>query len=348
MGVVYKSPHSYCGATATLRKLANGDLLTVFREAMWRGFASHIDPTARATMVRSTDGGETWHSPVTPDAAGANGVAFNQLSDGTLLLHDFHWIYAPLSRKDELKDFPSYQTRTAEQFGLVTAIDGMHVTRSTTDGYTWECPRPMDMPGFNSGSSVGGVIELDDGTVLMPVDGHRDGDSRERSWIMSSTDGGLTWGYQGAVAVEDDSAIYQELRLALLPGGRVLGTMRTPGSNFFLSHSDDGGKTWSTPEETPIWCYGSSPMDVIVLGDGRVLATYARRAEPFGIRACVSEDGITWDTAGEIVLRDDGLDRDMGYPSSQQLDDGSILTVYYWHGDDQIRYIECTKWTVDR
>ena len=34
-------------------------------------------------LVRSTDGGETWHTHVTPDTTGSNGTAISQLSDGT-------------------------------------------------------------------------------------------------------------------------------------------------------------------------------------------------------------------------------------------------------------------------
>jgi hypothetical protein len=85
-----------------------------------------------------------------------------------------------------------------------------------------------------------------------------------------------------------------------------------------------------------------------MLQDGRVLATYGHRRPPFGVRACLSEDeGETWDVANEKVIRDDGLDRDMGYPSSEQLDDGSILTVYYWHEEDQIRHLVSSRWTLD-
>jgi hypothetical protein len=66
------------------------------------------------------------------------------------------------------------------------------------------------------------------------------------------------------------------------------------------------------------------------------------------VRACLSEDeGDTWDIRNEIVLRDDGLDGDMGYPSSEQLNDDTILTVYYWHGEDQIRHLVGTQWSLD-
>ena len=77
--------------------------------------------------------------------------------------------------------------------------------------------------------------------------------------------------------------------------------------------------------------------------------SYGHRREPYGVRACLSEDGgDTWDLDNEVVLRDDGLGRDMGYPSSEQLEDGDILTVYYWHSEDEIRYLAGTRWNVDR
>ena len=42
----------------------------------------------------------------------------------------------------------------------------------------------------------------------------------------------------------------------------------------------------------------------------------------------VSRDGgESWDY--DLILRDDGSDGDLGYPSSVELADGSIFTVYY-------------------
>ena len=37
----------------------------------------------------------------------------------------------------------------------------------------------------------------------------------------------------------------------------------------------------------------------------------------------------------EIIIRSDGKDGDLGYPSSVQLSDGRILTVYYFHPLDE-------------
>lgn len=34
----------------------------------------------------------------------------------------------------------------------------------------------------------------------------------------------------------------------------------------------------------------------------------------------------------------------MGYPSTVELDDGRLLTVHYWHGEDQIRHLQAALW----
>ena len=74
-----------------------------------------------------------------------------------------------------------------------------------------------------------------------------------------------------------------------------------------------------------------------------VVCVYGYRHEPFGQRALLSRDGLHW--SEELILRDDGLDADLGYPASVELDDGSILTVYYQRlpGDTQTS-VQYTKW----
>jgi sialidase-1 len=82
--------------------------------------------------------------------------------------------------------------------------------------------------------------------------------------------------------------------------------------------------------ETKIICtHSNAPHGPIQLRDGRLLVVYGHRREPFGERACISRDeGRTWDIEHEFVLAD-APGPDLGYPSSVQLADDSILTVYY-------------------
>ena len=69
--------------------------------------------------------------------------------------------------------------------------------------------------------------------------------------------------------------------------------------NMWIAHSDDDGITWSPPRRTDLWGY---PPDLLQLQDGRVLAVYGYRAEPMGVRGCVSENGLDWDLAAEFTI----------------------------------------------
>ena len=89
--------------------------------------------------------------------------------------------------------------------------------------------------------------------------------------------------------------------------------------------SDDRGHTWSPPE--PLNFHGSPPH-LLSHSSGALVCTYGCRQGDFGQRAMVSRDGgESWDY--DLILRDDGSDGDLGYPSSVELADGSIFTVYY-------------------
>ena len=56
--------------------------------------------------------------------------------------------------------------------------------------------------------------------------------------------------------------------------------------------------------------------------------TYGDRRAPLGNQARVSVDhGRTWSDA--IIISADGVSSDLGYPSTVELDDGTLLTVWY-------------------
>jgi hypothetical protein len=341
--VVYRNEHSYCGPISMLKRLSSGDLVLVFREALWRGSVTHGDPTTRTSLIRSSDGGKTWHSQVTPDPGGGNGTTVNQMSDGRLIVSNFRWVFVPLEEKEKIQHLGV--VREKPDLGLGTACAGVFTVASGTDGYTWECPNRLSVGGPKMVTTAGRIVETEDDRLLIPLNGRSADDDLTECWIAESVDGGETWRNLASVTQDVKDISFHEMRIIPLPADRLLAMMRTPESNFYQSRSADGGKTWSVPEETPIWCGGSSPGDLLQLADGRVLCTYARRKPPYGVRACISRDqGERWDIEDEIVIRDDGLDRDMGYPSSEQLPDGRILTVYYWHGEDQIRHLVGSLW----
>ena len=101
---------------------------------------------------------------------------------------------------------------------------------------------------------------------------------------------------------------------------------RDPRCVLWESYSDDNGRTWVAPFATPLWGF---PPHLALLADGSVLCTYGYRRPPYGQRACLSSDGVSWSLGNEVVLRDDAPNGDLGYPASIELEQGVILTVYY-------------------
>ena len=135
--------------------------------------------------------------------------------------------------------------------------------------------------------------------------------------------------------------------LRLGPAELLTAIRRRSGPRRWIEtyRSEDNALSWRI-DTVPAPDLGEgNPPSMISLADGRVCLTYGYRAAPFGVRARISADGgRTWQD--EIVLRNHGGGRDVGYPRSVQRSDGKVVTVYYNHdtplGD---RYIAATIWT---
>jgi hypothetical protein len=345
--------------TPWLTRLRNGDLVVTAREAYARETAQrgHLDPTARGVMVRSRDGGRTWSPKIVFDDetyrfSQTQDPPIMELSDGRLLVTLYSWSISPLPM-----GFPS--SRRA----FVATFEGLWTRASADGGLTWTPRRPVSVEGLPPLSARVPPVELPDGTLVMAVYDEgpkRSGLEWSRCWSIRSTDRGLTWG--GAALIAEDEQHrrnFEEPSLLRLRNGKLLTMMRiTAGRSplwpdekegyLWQSESADGGRSWSKPVKTAIWGY---PADVIELQDGRLLCVYGYRRKPYGLRAVISRDGGgAWDMSREIVLRDDGGDRDLGYPSSVEFPDGRVLTVYWIHhekpGDPQsaTRYVAGTFW----
>ena len=77
---------------------------------------------------------------------------------------------------------------------------------------------------------------------------------------------------------------------------------------------------------------------------GMLICTDGYREVPFGIKAMFSSDGgKTWDIGNDIYVNN--VNDDLGYPSTIELKDGSLLTVFYAHqGEGQPAVIMQQKW----
>jgi Neuraminidase (sialidase) len=135
-----------------------------------------------------------------------------------------------------------------------------------------------------------------------------------------------------------------------LSSSKILVTVRrNESSGSFIScyKSDDNGKTWSqlnNPVDDA--GVGGNPPAMVKMHDGRICLVYGFRAEPYSIRAKISNDnGKTW--SKDYFLRSDGSGRDLGYPRVVQRPDGKIVAVYYFMDKETgyERYIGATIWT---
>ena len=108
--------------------------------------------------------------------------------------------------------------------------------------------------------------------------------------------------------------------------------------------SADGGKTWTTPQSIGVW---GLPSSLLRLRDDRLLMSYGHRRKPFGNQARVSSDhGRTW--SEPLTISGDGAGGDLGYPTTVQLGDGSLLTVWYEKMKESPKAVlRQAKWRLD-
>jgi rhamnogalacturonyl hydrolase YesR len=166
---------------------------------------------------------------------------------------------------------------------------------------------------------------------------------------IRTPDGGKAWNLFGWIGEQPGPGGYaimpSTLRLsenALLSIIRLRGVKEGTRQSWIEGYlSADNGRNWYRLAEPTINNHGNPPH-MIRLRDGRIVLTYGYRAAPYGIRAVISSDqGRTW--GGEIVLRDDGGEWDLGYPRTVQRPDGKCVTAYYFNdGKRKERYIART------
>ncbi len=95
---------------------------------------------------------------------------------------------------------------------------------------------------------------------------------------------------------------------------------------LFVTESNDDGKTWTLAK--PIDSAKGVPGHLLEHSSGALICCFSYRIKPYGIRCAISYDeGKTW--SEDYIIRDDGVSIDLGYPSSIELANGRILTVYY-------------------
>ncbi len=232
-------------------------------------------------------------------------------------------------------------------------------TESSDGGRSWAKPRPIGVWGLPShllrladdrllmsyghrrqplgnqarvsadhGRTWSEPIVLSDGRLLYAgKDLWRDG----RVGVCESADDGQSWRWLATIPPRDGDkpADYHELHAVETADKRIVVHLRNHNQanerETLQTESSDGGRSWAKPRPIGVW---GLPSHLLRLADDRLLMSYGHRRQSLGNQARVSADhGRTW--SEPILLSDDGITGDLGYPSTVQLADGLLLTAWY-------------------
>lgn len=317
----------------------------------------HIDPFGKNYLYISRDEGESWEGPIVVNDTYLDDRdgGLCAWGDGQLLLSWFNLRPEHMEKSTSAHSAPARTPLGLAAQGLWKELPeedkrpGSYIIASEDGGKNWSAPIRMPI------TSPHGPVRLKDGSfvylgrVFIPED--EEAYPAGRICAIESRDGGRTWEKLGLVPDAEgvDRAWVHEPDVVELPDGTLLGALRVSPKRFigdntvYLTRSSDAGKTWSVPQPTD---FCGAPPHFLLHSSGALVITYSRRVEPNGQRARVSYDGgKTW--GEELVISPDSPDWDHGYPSSVELSDGSILTVYYQKcPGDSYNSILSTRWTL--
>jgi Neuraminidase (sialidase) len=340
--VISKQPQLYHG-WPTLTRRRNGDLLLVCSG----GREAHVCPFGRVEIMRSYDNGHTWKWPQVlldgPIDDRDSGVL--ETPRGSILVTTFTSLaFEPILEQAEARKPDDSQAWPQEKLDRWRAardrIDakqrekevGVWMIRSPDGGVTWSVRYDSRVNSPHGPIALSGNRLLYAGKVLWTPS--------QRIGVCESTDDGQRPG--------DDPKQYHELHAVEAADARIVVHIRNHNNankgETLQSESTDGGKTWSEPRSIGVWGY---PSHLLRLKDGRLLMSYGHRRKPVGNQARVSEDhGKTW--SEPLILSDDAVSTDLGYPSTVELNGGTLLSVWYEvMRDSKLAVLRQAKWRIE-
>jgi len=354
--VISMQPEFYHG-WSTVAQRQNGELWVTWSG----GRVAHVCPFGRVDAMTSTDEGASWTFPrvLLDSATDDRDSGVLETAKGTLIVSTF----TSLAYEEHLAKATAFADHTdkgwisksmpQDQFAKWQAAHlrlndadrkaelGEWIIRSTDGGKSWSTRIPTVV------NSPHGPIQLKDGRLLYA--GKKLWAEDKKIGVAESKDDGLTWQWLAEIPTrQGDKNAYHELHAVEATDGTLIAQIRNHNEadkgETLQTESKDGGKTWTEPHSIGVW---GLPSHLLRLRDGRLLMSYGHRRKPFGNQARLSTDnGKTW---GEpILLSGDGKSGDLGYPSTVELKDGTLLTVWYESmTEPKLAVLRQAKWRLE-
>lgn len=177
----------------------------------------------------------------------------------------------------------------------------------------------------------------------------------DRAYCGRTTDGGLTWQFQGWIVPPSDpyrgvmpsTVRCSSTKLVSALRRRDISTSCDAWIDVYVSN--DNGVNWSFLSKVgDTGCNNGNPPALTRLVDGRLCCVYGNRTDMRMYMRYSEDEGASW--GPQITLRDDWADceddgQDLGYPRITQLGDGRIICAYYWSTPERIEnHIAATIW----
>ncbi len=346
--IIMSNPHSKHNyfAWPTVTRLQNGKIAVVASGYRLR----HVCPFGKTVISYSEDEGNTYTAP-----APIIDTLLDDRDGGILAYGEKDVIVTSFNNTIEFQRGKRYATPYVHAYLDMLTEEEEKKYLGSTFRISHDCGVTFENEIYKSPvTSPHGPCELKDGSLLWVgrMNNAFYGSDRVCAYSIYP-DGSMEYvGEIENIEVDGKTALSCEPHAFVLDDGTVLCHIRVQnGDNtlftIYQSESKDGGKTWTKPYAI-LSRMGGSPPHIMKHSSGALVCTYAYRLEPSSVRAMISLDnGKTWDT--DYVLYVNGKGWDMGYPSTIELKDGSLLTVFYAHPEeDAPAVIMQQKWLIEK
>jgi len=360
---VYFEPGRFGGWPANSGIWSWGDeILVGFEKGYYKNLGPELHNIDREKpevhmFARSLDGGETWalEDPARDGVMISRGNSLHGTEPDPENMRPITQLMEPMNFSN-----PGFVLK----FWLLDVNIGPSIFYYSYDkGHTWQGPYSLAVDSLVKISARNDYMIEDNNSSMAFFTAAKSNNREGRVFCARTDDGGLSWQFVSWVGPEPESGFRimpSTVRISeyeLILSSRV----RKETNNMTELSSGERQKPryidlWLSKDNSKSWEFLGIPVDdlgegnppcLIKLKDGRLCLTYGFRAEPYSICAKLSEDnGRTW--GEQIVLRDDGAGRDIGYVRSVQRKDGNVVTIYYFQDAENFeRYIGCTIWDPD-
>lgn len=333
--------HSYF-AWPTIAKLQNGRICV--GASGYR--IEHICPFGKGVLAFSDDNGETYSKPVPviDTVLDDRDVGLTVFGDSGLIATSFN---------NTLEFQRENMPQTQECFDYINSVsaedeaDALGISFRISQDYGETFSKIYKSPV----SSPHGPTVLNDGTVLWV--GRRLGiHNHIEAHVVNTETGEMTLRSELGIYKYDEfkDIYFYEPHAIQLADGKIICHLRAESDDesfltLYQTNSYDNGITWSKPVQI-INDSDGAPGHLFMHSSGTLISTFSHRSKPYGIWAIFSKDnGETW--SKESVIFEGKDTDDLGYPSTIELSNGDMLTVFYTRENDYVpAVIMQQKWSL--